>query len=208
MNIIESIKKFAQEEGCAVLMTVHQPREQILEMFDSILLLSEGKLVFNGPISGAIRQFESLGYNCPKNTNPSDFFLDIMTIDFRSEELKAQSIDRVKKLQGSYVEQEDLFDDKNKFAEEDAYDGGSKYSNGAMYELMILMRRNFKEVVRDPATLGATFGQAIINMLIIGFVFFRMDTSYAGIQNRIGSLFFICINLTFVCVLYLNLSYT
>ncbi len=35
-----------------VLMTIHQPRTDILEMFDKIALLSVGRIAFFGPLDG------------------------------------------------------------------------------------------------------------------------------------------------------------
>ena len=100
-------------------MTIHQPREHILTLFDELILLSEGRIVYSGSIpgtpfvmyalacsvltpntcAGALKHFEDCGLPCAPNTNPSDFFLDTMTIDFRSAKLREQSLIRVKKLQ-------------------------------------------------------------------------------------------------------------
>ena len=51
-NIIETIKKLAVEKGKVVLMTIHQPRTDILELFDKIILLSAGKCVWFGSTPG------------------------------------------------------------------------------------------------------------------------------------------------------------
>lgn len=36
---------------CSVLATIHQPRSSVFQMFDLLLVLSEGRQVFNGPAS-------------------------------------------------------------------------------------------------------------------------------------------------------------
>ena len=51
-NVIESIKKVTVQESKIVLMTIHQPRTDILELFDKILLLSRGQTVFFGSTQG------------------------------------------------------------------------------------------------------------------------------------------------------------
>ena len=50
--IIETVKNVAKKDKTAVLLTIHQPREYILTMFDRIILLSGGKLVFSGAVKG------------------------------------------------------------------------------------------------------------------------------------------------------------
>lgn len=81
LNVMEIIKKLSVEQGKVVLMTIHQPRTDILELFDKIVLLSSGKTVFFGPLHDGLLHFSSLGYPLPEKTNPSDFFLDIITPD-------------------------------------------------------------------------------------------------------------------------------
>ena len=195
-TIVETVKKIAVQGKRTVLMTIHQPREYILSLFDKLILLSAGKLVYFGDVQGASDQFAKCGFPCPNNTNPSDHWLDTMTIDFRSPELKEASLARVQVLQDSWNTAEMVMPEI--VAKEDVQKRTSKYwPNSAWYELMVLLRRNFQDLSRDKATIGATLGQAVINMLILGFVFLQMDLSSAGIRNRIGSLFFIPIQLTF-----------
>ncbi|KAJ3327870.1 hypothetical protein HDU91_004250, partial [Kappamyces sp. JEL0680] len=43
-NAIETLKKVAIQNGKIVLLTIHQPRTDILELFDKIILLSIGEL--------------------------------------------------------------------------------------------------------------------------------------------------------------------
>lgn len=59
-----------------------QPRFAIFQRFDSLLLLSEGTLVYQGPASLARAYFErTCGYVCEAYNSPPDFFLDIISDD-------------------------------------------------------------------------------------------------------------------------------
>jgi ABC-type multidrug transport system ATPase subunit len=98
VNIIDTIKRLAVSQRKIVLMTIHQPRTDILEMFDKIALLSIGRLSFFGDLPSAIDHFQALGFPLPPKTNPSDFFLDVITLDQRSPELKAESSGRIAKF--------------------------------------------------------------------------------------------------------------
>jgi ABC-type multidrug transport system ATPase subunit len=43
--------------GASVIATIHQPSANIFMMFDRIIILSEGYMVFNGPPETAYRHF-------------------------------------------------------------------------------------------------------------------------------------------------------
>lgn len=153
-------------------------------------------MVYVGDVPGALIHFEKCGFPCPPKTNPSDFFLDTMTIDFRSTELKELSMQRVQRLQDAWTTPTEVVPPVDTSSPSPSK-LGRKWPNRPWYELWVLLGRNFKDILRDKASLGATIGQSIINLLILGFVFWQVDNSYAGIQNRTGLLFFICIQLTF-----------
>ena len=71
--------------GITVVAVVHQPRYDIYQMFDDVLLLGKGgRTVYMGPSAQTLSYFEALGYSCPQHVNPPDFFLDIMTDTFNS----------------------------------------------------------------------------------------------------------------------------
>eukprot|EP00123_Amoebidium_parasiticum_P016523 comp23474_c1_seq3/m.39236 comp23474_c1_seq3/g.39236 ORF comp23474_c1_seq3/g.39236 comp23474_c1_seq3/m.39236 type:complete len:241 (-) comp23474_c1_seq3:6-728(-) len=86
-NVMNFVRQLA-DHGRAVITTIHQPRSTVYKLFDKLLLLSKGETVYYGPGSEAIDWFTKCGYPCPKNTNPSDHFLDIATIDSRSAALE------------------------------------------------------------------------------------------------------------------------
>lgn len=182
-TIIQSLRSIAVKWNRTVLLTIHQPREYILTLFDKIILLSDGHVVYSGGVQGAVEHFENCGFPCPPNTNPSDFFLDTMTIDLRSDELKEKSLVRVAKLKEAWCEPS--LDIKPIASSEPT--GRKVRNNPILFEFGVLLRRNINDVLRDAMTIGATVGQSIVNMIILGVVFWKMDLSYSGIQNRIGN---------------------
>ena len=146
-----------------VLLTIHQPRTDILELFDNIILLSAGKTVWCGTSEGAISHFEKLGWPLPDKTNPSDFFLDIITLDARNKTLREESAARIEKFDAAWR----LHERENPLPAPAAVLGGEgdDFARGKslswLPEFGILLERNLKDLWRDKGTLGATFGQAI-----------------------------------------------
>ncbi|KAG0380191.1 ATP-binding cassette sub- G member 2 [Mortierella sp. AD032] len=79
LNVANAIKELARK-GRTVILTVHQPRSDIYELFDDLLLLSKGKVVYFGKAQTAAGYFEALGHEVPVGWNVADYFLDLITL--------------------------------------------------------------------------------------------------------------------------------
>lgn len=77
-DVLEVMIKLAREKK-TVICTIHQPRSQLFQLFDQLVLLCGGKIVYHGPAAGAQEYFASIGHPCPWQFNPADFFLDLMS---------------------------------------------------------------------------------------------------------------------------------
>lgn len=49
-----------------VIASIHQPSTTTFELFDKLMLLSRGKIAYNGSIDGVKDYFAGLGYNVMK----------------------------------------------------------------------------------------------------------------------------------------------
>ncbi|KAI8901915.1 P-loop containing nucleoside triphosphate hydrolase protein [Globomyces pollinis-pini] len=193
-NTMETIKKLAKKEKKIVLLTIHQPRTDILNLFDKIILLSAGETVWFGTTDDAIDHFTKLEYPLPPKTNPSDFFLDTITIDQRTETSRAESKNRVKLFTRAYKDVEvspniTKIEDKRKIKVE--------WPSMWITELLVLFFRDLKDEWRDKATLTAGVAQPIFVTALIALLYFQVSNNSAGVQDRLGVFFFIAINLTF-----------
>lgn len=102
-RVISSVKKLSTR-GRSVLVTIHQPKSSIFNMFDKVILLAQGKLIFFGSPAQALIHFDRCGYKCPAYTNPADFYLDITTFDGDSEEGDRAVQKAIDGLSSSYTE--------------------------------------------------------------------------------------------------------
>ena len=103
------MKKLTQRNRL-VIAVIHQPRSSIFNMFDKLLLLlsSEGNTIYYGKANNAIEYFNVLEYYCPNNFNPSDYFLDLLSIDLRTIESKDETINRVNHLTYAWLQHETI----------------------------------------------------------------------------------------------------
>ena len=64
-----------------MISSIHQPSSQIFELFDDLMLLDEGCIAYYGPRADAVGYFAGLGFQCPQNWNPADYFLDLVVLE-------------------------------------------------------------------------------------------------------------------------------
>ncbi|KAK9823456.1 hypothetical protein WJX72_002882 [[Myrmecia] bisecta] len=70
----------------SIICTVHQPRPAIWEMFTSITVLAEGRMLFMGPAAEVLSWFSGvLGFSfaAEHDGSPSDWLMDIINIGFQ-----------------------------------------------------------------------------------------------------------------------------
>ncbi|KAJ3336599.1 hypothetical protein HDU91_001727, partial [Kappamyces sp. JEL0680] len=202
-NAIEAIKNLAKAEKKIVLLTIHQPRTDILDLFDKVILLSMGKLVWFGPTNDAIEHFQSLGYPLPPKTNPSDFFLDTITVDRRSPELLESSKARIEKFVAAYqeLEKKTLMDISKKGGLSADWKHHVNWPSTWAGELFTLLNRFLVNDFRELGVFAAHVGQSVFLVLVMSLLYWQVGNDASGIQNRIGALFFICMNITFGVVM-------
>jgi ABC-type multidrug transport system ATPase subunit len=63
-----------------VLMALLQPAPETFELFDDILLLSEGHVVYLGPRERILEFFESLGFKLPPRKGIADFLQEVGSV--------------------------------------------------------------------------------------------------------------------------------
>ena len=209
-NAMSALKTLAKRDNKMILCTIHQPRTDILELFDKIILLSAGKLVWYGSTTDAIQHFSSLGYKLPPKTNPSDFFLDITTMDRRSAELSQKSAERVEIFVKAFKDRiKSLQIEEGALNPAPNHEGGViresfvkhcdnekvEWPSSPFSEYTILFGRFIANNFRDRAIVGASLGMSIFTTILIGILFWQLDYGAAGVQNRQGLFFFLNINL-------------
>jgi hypothetical protein len=60
-----------------VIFTIHQPRSNIVALFDRLILLAEGRAVYSGLFSSCQQYFDEVGYSCPAGFNIADYLVDL-----------------------------------------------------------------------------------------------------------------------------------
>lgn len=75
-RLVSTLGSLAQR-GKTIITSMHQPSSRVFQMFNSVLVLSEGRSLYFGKASEAMGYFESVGYSPSFPMNPADFLLDL-----------------------------------------------------------------------------------------------------------------------------------
>ncbi|GAB2224811.1 hypothetical protein Drorol1_Dr00005588 [Drosera rotundifolia] len=74
---IKMLRQYVHILNGTALISLLQPTPETYELFDDIILLSDGLIVYQGPRENVLEFFEHMGFRCPKRKGVSDFLLEV-----------------------------------------------------------------------------------------------------------------------------------
>lgn len=207
LNVISTLRRLAYN-GRTVVTTIHQPRSNIYSMFDMLLLLSQGRVMYFGPAKDAVAYFSALSFHCPAQFNPADYFIDLVSVDSRSPDAEAVTKKRVAVLADKYSNSAPMITEYGEDSEAgsqmianeaDTQLRKRKYQNSWFTEVRYLAVRACKLMVRERTANFSRLGQTIVFSILLGLIWLnagRSDTA-ADARSLVGILFFLLINQCF-----------
>ncbi|KAG7388652.1 hypothetical protein PHYPSEUDO_011979 [Phytophthora pseudosyringae] len=78
-DIIKTQRSIAHKLNKTVVIALLQPSPEIFALFDNVMILNEGELMYHGPCSKVEGYFEDLGFHCPPERDIADYLLDLGT---------------------------------------------------------------------------------------------------------------------------------
>jgi ABC-type multidrug transport system ATPase subunit len=160
-NIISALKNIAIKRNSIIIMTIHQPRTDIINLIDKILLLSAGKTMWLGSTQEGLEHFSKHGYTIPPNTNPSDFFMDCITLDQRSPEKLKLSSERVERFKTAWDEYYKKIDSNQmKYLTISSLNEVEPLAKSKLREFFLLLKREFLLTWRDLSAIKNLFIQS------------------------------------------------
>ncbi|VAI45333.1 unnamed protein product [Triticum turgidum subsp. durum] len=76
-QIINSLRQSVHILGGTALIALLQPAPETYELFHDIVLLTEGKIVYQGPRESVLEFFEAVGFRCPERKGVADFLQEV-----------------------------------------------------------------------------------------------------------------------------------
>ncbi|KAF2856625.1 hypothetical protein T440DRAFT_549980 [Plenodomus tracheiphilus IPT5] len=76
-NVVECLVNLVKNYNRTVVFTIHQPRSNIVALFDQLILLAKGRTIYSGPFENCQTYFDDIGYTCPPGFNIADYIVDL-----------------------------------------------------------------------------------------------------------------------------------
>ncbi|ETN11713.1 hypothetical protein PPTG_22526 [Phytophthora nicotianae INRA-310] len=78
-DIITTQRSIAKKFRKTIVISLLQPSPEVFDLFDDVVILNEGRVMYHGPRADALSYFENLGFKCPPRRDVADFLLDLGT---------------------------------------------------------------------------------------------------------------------------------
>lgn len=195
LSVLKSLKRLAKENHCTIICTIHQPRYEIFEMFDKLMLLVGGKVAYFGEVPKAIDFFAEAGFVCQDSENPADFFLDVLQnkdpnnpegeannnkfaetiVDaYNASKLKEENLKKLTKIRETAPQ-------ISKEEKKEAKKNRLQCVATPWTQLTVLLTRNFRNSLRDPIVFYGQMAQYLLMGLLAGFLYYQIDHDQEGL---------------------------
>jgi ATP-binding cassette subfamily G (WHITE) protein 2 (SNQ2) len=220
-DVMKTVKRLSQKQRTCIA-TIHQPSPEVFELFDSVVLLSEGRIVYFGSVSKVMDYFcyEVFTFPFEDGMNPAEFIVEITeglvlprgrTIPCTATELE----DRFKKSPYIYSVDKTSFSTRRTVVNavtttENAEDISARtHATTKWTQFKLLMYRNGLEMYRDKAELSAHF----VKYVFIGCLFAIVFNDQADVTTPLfdpfgvpnSEVYNIC-NILFAYVMYIMMA--
>lgn len=193
-RIVKILHKL-KHKGRTIIATIHQPNTHIYNSFDQLMIMSLGRVIYHNEAKDAVRYFSSIGYACPVNKNPADYFMSLLSSDTYSQigHTDKTYADFIQDLAQKYIEGPKYTKvecDPNMPELTDEFVHQRKYKAGFCRQFQILLGRS----VKNCARLFVDEVMRIATMVILGLfmmaLFYNIENdSIKGFTDRIGIVF-------------------
>ncbi|EES01718.1 hypothetical protein BDA96_03G375000 [Sorghum bicolor] len=216
--VVKVLRRIA-ESGSIVITSIHQPSQRILGLLDRLILLSGGRTVFSGPPSALPSYFAEFGFPVPDDENRAEFALDLIRefessptgtkplVDFHRawQQMHARSPGPVSAAadQMSLKEAISASISRGKLVSGSDVAGEAAsmhtYANPFWVEMKVLTKRSAINTRRMPELFLIRLAAVVVTGAILATVFFRLDQSPKGAQERLGFFAFAMSTMFYTC---------
>ncbi|KAK0607563.1 hypothetical protein LWI29_016774 [Acer saccharum] len=78
-QIVSCLKHFVHITNATALISLLQPAPETFDLFDDVILMAEGKIVYHGSLTYIHKFFEDCGFRCPVRKGISDFLQEVIS---------------------------------------------------------------------------------------------------------------------------------
>ncbi|KAL8871620.1 MAG: hypothetical protein Q9174_002588, partial [Haloplaca sp. 1 TL-2023] len=216
LDYANSLRIMTDVSDRTTLVTLYQAGEGIYELMDKVLVIDQGRMMYQGPANEAKQYFVDLGFHCPDRQTTADFLTSVTDpaqrtlregyelsapktpAEFEQAFRKSNAYKHVLSDVADYeeylrtTEGEDTRQFKQSVREQKSK-GVSKKSSFTVSlwrQILACTTREFWLVWGDKPTLYTKFFIIVSNGLIVGSLFYDQADTTQGAFTRGGTIFF------------------
>ncbi|KAF1845626.1 uncharacterized protein K460DRAFT_282711 [Cucurbitaria berberidis CBS 394.84] len=216
LDYAKSLRIMTDMSNRTTLVTLYQAGEQIYEVMDKVLVIDQGRCIYQGPAADAKQYFIDLGFQCPERQTTADFLTAVT--DPSERQFRAGYEDRAPKTPAELEEafrkseayrrvlkeieqyEEDL--ERSGYKDAKEFEGAvresksktvrkkSPFTVSFIRQVLACTQREFWLTWGDKTTLYTKFFIILANALIVGSLFYGQSLNTSGAFTRGGSAFF------------------
>ncbi|KAL2487195.1 ABC transporter G family member 39 [Abeliophyllum distichum] len=76
-QIVKYMRQMVHIMDVTIIISLLQPASETYDLFDDIILLSEGQIIYQGPREKVLEYFEFMGFRCPERKGVADFLQEV-----------------------------------------------------------------------------------------------------------------------------------
>ncbi|RDA91164.1 hypothetical protein CP533_4805 [Ophiocordyceps camponoti-saundersi (nom. inval.)] len=204
-EVMHHLRKLAKRHNLIVICSIHQPSSSTFHLLDKVMLLSEGKTHYFGPVGDMASYYEGIGLPIPQRVNPAEFLLETTNVEFaqdkdearrRLEELhQAWKTSTLAEEAGAMIRATPKLDGHVHFEPSEAKPGLARRT-------WLLVQRSIIKSYRDVFAYGIRLAMYMGLALMMGTVWLRLEPNQASIQPYINAIFFGSAFMSFMAVAY------
>ncbi|GAB9468228.1 Abc transporter g family member 31 [Globisporangium polare] len=205
-DIVNSLKSLAFNFKNTVVISLLQPSPEVFELFDDVLIMNDGHIMFHGPRVQALPYFEDFGFKCPPRRDVADFLLDLGTDKQdayivgpnHGRAIPYLAADFADRFQSSDIFQETLSYLNQPAPHNEYFNPSSKgsFRQTFLEDLQVLLKRQMQMTLRNTAFLGGRAIMVIVMGVLYGSTFWQMTDTNAQLV----------LGLLFSCAMFLSMG--
>ncbi|KAL4926440.1 ABC drug exporter AtrF [Aspergillus undulatus] len=216
LDYAKSLRIMTDVSKRTTLVTLYQAGESIYELMDKVLVIDQGRMLFQGPAHHARQYFVNLGFYCPEQSTTADFLTSLCDPNARQfqegrevstpktpEELEAvfRQSDFYKKIGTDIQTYENQLHESNQAdtqrfqktvqsQKSKTVSKKSPYTVSIARQVAACVRREFWLLWGDKTSLYTKYFIIISNALIVASLFYGESLNTYGAFPRGGAIFF------------------
>lgn len=216
LDYAKSLRIMTDISNRTTFVTLYQAGEGIYEVMDKVMVIDQGRCIYEGPANEAKQYFIDLGFECPERQTTADFLTAVT--DPTERQFREGYEDRAPKtpedLENAFrqsiayknvlreIENYETELKNTGFRDAKEFEGAvresksktvrkkSPFTVSFIRQVLACTKREFWLTWGDKTTLYTKFFIIISNSLIVGSLFYGQSLDTSGAFSRGGSLFF------------------